>query len=317
MLMSEWMKLLLQWVVTPLVITVLGTILIDYYRNKKNLRISCERLSTRLYKEKESDDVKISLSYKNEKVGDSLCVMTIRLTNTGRKDISFNQVFESEIELLLKTLKILDITIEKQSERVGAVINKKDSSRWFLSWGILKKKESIDLKIVGVFNTDRDKNKEVEIDLNDISFSFRGNNINEFDKVGTHYLRPLFYLILLLCVTVIGVIPLFFTTLSVRYDVVIDGVALQNVSIDYNAYTHLYRVVDDNRQTYKTESFDLIHVSQQVVRKTDIIVLSSVILIYVAFLIYFFILMRRNKNDILNSVLFKSFRLLFSEKKCK
>ena len=67
--MREWMIVVLQWCIVPLVITIIGTILIDFIRNKKNLRISCERLSTRLYKEKESDDVKISLSYKNEKVG--------------------------------------------------------------------------------------------------------------------------------------------------------------------------------------------------------------------------------------------------------
>lgn len=309
--MREWMIVVLQWCIVPLVITIIGTILIDFIRNKKNLRISCERLSTRLYKEKESDDVKISLSYKNEKVGDSLCVMIIRLTNVGRKDISFNQVFENEIELLSKNLNIIDISIDKESERVGAVINHVDSSRWLLSWGILKKKEIIDLKIVAVFNTDTE-NKEM--DLDDISFSFRGNNISEIDKVGPHYLKPLNYMISFFVIILIGIIPLFFTDVSVRYDVVIDGTAYQNVSIDYNAYTHLYRVVDGDGHTYKTNSFDIIEVPQQVIWRTEIIVLIICIFLYVVFIIYYFRLLKKKKKDILGSVLFKSIRLLLSDK---
>lgn len=59
--------------VLPLIIALISTGIIEYFvRRKKEYKITVSPLSLRSYQEKESGDVKISLSYKNEKVGDRL-----------------------------------------------------------------------------------------------------------------------------------------------------------------------------------------------------------------------------------------------------
>ena len=177
------MNFFFQAILLPLGVTLLGALIVWLIsRRKRDYKITCEQLSSRQYKEKESNDVKISLSYKNERVGDSLSVLTVRLANNGNKDVAFNQMFEGKIQIILKKARILDVQIEKQSDKVGAVIDHSEGGDWLLSWAILKRKEIIVLKVVSVLNPE----ESVEnVTVGDLEFVFRGNNINEIEPINS------------------------------------------------------------------------------------------------------------------------------------
>ena len=311
--MSEWIKTILEWIIGSLLLSVLASLLVDYFKNKKIFKITCERLSTRFYKEKESDNVKISLSYKNEKVGDSLCVMVIRLTNAGRKDISFNQIFEDRIELIFKKLSIIDIKIEKQSDRVGAVINRTDTSRWFLSWGILKKKEVIELKIVAIYNSDAEELDENDLFINDLVFSFRGNNINYIDRIGPQNERRFIKVVMLSLLLLIATLPFYWASLRVKYDVLIDGQFYPNSSVNYNAYTKNYRIISDGKQVCKTTEIDRIELSQPEISTREFVSFFSTPLFIAAILLFYMIMYRKQgKSGFHKSTMYKLYRQLMS-----
>ena len=311
--MSGWIEKVLELVIGSFLITLLVSILVEYFKSKKNLKITCERLSTRFYKEKESDNVKISLSYKNEKVGNSLCVMVIRLTNAGRNDISFNQIFEDRIEVLFNKLRIIDINIEKQSDKVGAVIYKTDSSRWFLSWGILKKKEIIELKIVAIYNSDAEESDENDLFINDLDFSFRGNNINYIDRIGPQNERSFIKVVMLSLLLLIATLPLYWASLKVKYDVLIDGHFYPNSSINYNAYTKTFRVISDENHVCKTTKFDRIELSQPVINRRELVSFCFTTFLIASILICYLIMYKKQgKRGFRKSTMYNFFRQLMS-----
>ena len=296
-----------------MIITLIGTIIIDYIKSKKNIKITCERLLTRIYKEKESDDVKISLSYKNEKVGDCLCVMIVRIKNEGRKEISFKQRVDGEIELISQKHNIIEITINKQSDRVGAVIKKTDSLQWFLSWGILKKKEFIDLKIVSVFDSDVEEYDGIEVFDNDPVFCFRGNNINNIDRVGPQKERRLIKIVMFTLLLLISTFPLYWTSLRVKYDVVIDDQIYHNSHISYNAFNSTFRVISDEKSVCKTTEIDNIQVSKQKMNIREIISVCSIFLLYAGILLsYLLLYWNLRKKGFKRSALYKIYRYLIN-----
>lgn len=275
----------------PLVVTVLGSILYGFLsRRKKEYKITCEQLSLRRYQEKESDDVKISLSYKNEKVEDSLTVMTICLANNGKKDIAFKQVFEDKIQIKLKKAEILDVQIEKQSENVGAQIEKSDLFGWQLSWRILKKNETIVLKIVSVCN-EEESNENVK----DLAFVFRGNNLNAIEPISSQKERSfigsfIFTSVILLAVA--AVLPL---RSSVRYDVVVQGKCLRNASVTYNEYTKMFIIKQFGAPRFRTTDIQNVTVTKQPIISSNVSTLWIFLLAYFLYMIVFFISWNRQK----------------------
>ena len=258
----------------------------------------------RQYKEKESDDVKISLSYKNEQVGNSLSVMTVRLANNGKKDIAFNQVFEDKIQIKLKNAEILDIQIEKQSDKVSASVEKSDSLGWLLSWGILKKKEIIVLKIVSVYP------KEVEeenVNLRDLMFVFRGNNLNEIEPINSQKDRSFIWAVIIACLILLGTITLLPSESVVQYNVVVNGELIQDAHISYNGYTQKYIIKKRGGPVIKTTEIQNISVTKQPRFSSEVIVSCIVAIVYLTVIIFMLIYCKRRNKTLFYS-LFKFMR---------
>ncbi len=276
---------ILRLVLIPLVVTLVGSIIYGYFsRRKKDYKITCEQLSLRQYKEKESENVKISLSYKNEEVGDALSVLIVRLKNDGKKDISFKQIFEDKIQLKLKNAEIIDVQVENQSENVSAVVEKSEQQGWLLSWGILKKNERIVLKIVSISSKDENDIKS-EADGKELEFVFRGNNLNSIEPIHSQSERTfigasIFTSLLLLAL--IAIMPIFS---SVKYDVVIQGEPISNVDISYNGYTHNFSIDQEEGPNISTKEIDVIALSDQPVITSEIKIMIIVTSIYVLLII--------------------------------
>lgn len=290
------MNEILRLVLIPLGVTILGSIIYGLIgRRKKDYKITCEQLSLRQYKEKESDNVKISISYKNEKVGDTLSVMIVRLTNNGKKDVAFKQVFEDKIQIILKKTDILDVQIEKQSDKVAATVEKSDSLGWLLSWGILKKKEMIVLKIVSVVNNDKG---EVEVDASDLEFVFRGTNLNRIETVSSQQERAFLWTMVIVCVLLLTLVAMIPTRCSVRYDVVVEGESMKDASISYNRYTKQFLVKQSHCPIVRAKEIQSITViKQQKISSWDI-VLGSLMIAYIIFIIILYIVLKRKKNSV-------------------
>ena len=279
----------------PLVVTILGTMIYEIIRNrKKDYKISCEIISLRQYRERESDNLRIAISYKNENVGDSLCVIALKLINTGRKDIAFNQVFEDKIEIFHNEYKIIDIVVEEQSDRVSAEISNSNTSKWLLSWGILKKKEFIVLKIVAIIEKGKPSDDYNWI-IKNIDFKFRGNNINRIDIISSHNDRVLTFLTFLLCLLMIVAVVIVPTRNKVRYNAVVNNVEYKDVYIKYNSYTNLYLLSKEGKPICKTTEFDSLTVSSQKLFNRSYIRMFFSVLSYMLFIIAYIYALKRSK----------------------
>ena len=289
---------LIYVILIPLCVTILGSwIFVRFQHVKKETSISCEPLSIRQYKEKESNDVSISLSYKNEKVGDSLIVSTIKLTNTGKKDITFNQVFEDSIEIVLKNAKIIDVIVEKQSDKVSAKVEKKgNEGKWFLSWGILKKEEEVVLRIVAVYQKDEDL-PGISSLSKDLSFVFRGNNIDKIEFTSPSFIRSLRLSLIVLSILLAFAAFLIPTDVRVLYDVKANGVSYEGVSINYNDFSHEYILNGKGIDKTRVKQMDSINVSKQPYIPSDMIVLEVLIVSYIIFAIVLFVLLKNSGDE--------------------
>lgn len=308
---------IIQIILIPLGITLIGAAVVEVIRRiKKDIRITCEALSLRQYNEKESGDVHISLSYKDEKVGDSLVVTTIRLTNTGKKDITFNQVFQGNIEIVLKKATIIDIVIENESDKVNTIVNKTDDNRWLLSWAMLKRKETIDLRIIAVYPNEKDR-----ISINgiakDLSFVFRGNSIDKIEFTAPFSIRALRQAILITSAIIISLIFIIPTDVKVNYDVKANGVWHHNVTVSYNDYTHEYILKGKKVPITRTLQIDEISVPKQPKIARDVISVGIVLLAYLFIIIVFFFIMKLSsrRNSLLRS--FMSSFLFFAPRKSR
>lgn len=286
---------ILKLVLLPLLVTIIGSIIFSLLsRIKKEFKITCEQLSLRQYKEKESDDVKITLSYKNEKVGDSLSVMTVRLANNGKKDITFNQVFEDKIQIKLKNAEILDVQIEKQSDKVAAFVEKSDSLGWLLSWSILKKKETIDLKVVSVFNK---AFGEGNVEASDLEFVFRGNNLNRIEPIGSQMERVTTWTFVVVSIFLLALVALMPLRNAVQYDVVFQGKYMKDATLSYNMYNDMYIIKQSGEPIIKTKEIPCLVVSKQSICSSDFFILGVSLLVYMIFVFVFLKYIKRHKKN--------------------
>lgn len=295
----------LQLFFIPLGVTILGSFIFWIFSNrKKDYKITCEQLSSRQYKEKESDNVKISLTYKNEQVGDSLSVMTVRLANNGKKDIAFSQVFEDKIQVSFDGAKIIDIQIEKESEKVAAVVEKSDLKGWLLSWGILKRKEFIILRVISILTGE---GIDDNADVTNLKFDFRGNNLSEIGTIGSQTDRFYKRVVFFVCALLLAMVALMPLRTSVQYDVIVQGQHMQNVDVLYNEYTRNYIVKKAGEPSINTKGFQNISVSKQPVLSTDVRIFIVIVAIYIiSFIIFAFVIGRRKLLSFFGSLIRKS-----------
>lgn len=291
---------ILQIILIPLFISLTAAALFELFRHRrKDIQITCRTLSIRHYKEKESGDVSISLSYKNEKVGDSIVVATVMLVNTGRKDISFKHVFEDRIQIGFKDARIIDIIIQEESNNVASRVEKdreKDVDNWFLSWGILKRKEKIILRIVAVCHN-TENSPIINNVSKDLSFVFRGDNIDGFDFAAPFHIRA-FRNGLLVISAILIAIPFFVPMYStVKYDVKIDGVTYKNVDLHYNAYTQEYLLYEKGIFVKRTKQIDSVIIPQQTKIPEDLITVCILIVLYLIILFLFYRLFSRDRRQ--------------------
>lgn len=289
------MKEILFIVLIPLGISLLAAVLFEvFHRIKKDYQITCEALSLRKYKEKESDDVGIALSYKNERVGEALIVATFRLTNTGKKDITFTQLFEDKIQIVLKDANIIDVIVENESDKVATKIDKitHDNIEWLLSWGILKRKERITLRIVAVYQND-----DCFIDTNslsdNLSFIFRGNSIDRIESASPTPKRALRDTILILVFISIALGFLIPTDIRASFDVEANGVYYKDVDISYNHYTHSYSLKEHGEKPVKVLKMDGIHVAKQPILSEELIIVEVILGIYILLLLLYFVFYKK------------------------
>lgn len=292
------MDSLIQLLLIPLCVSIVGSVIYGFlFNRKKDYSITWEKISLRQYNVKESDDVQISLSYKNSSIEDSLYVVSLRLTNNGKKDIPFKQIFEDKIKIVIDDLKIVDVQIEQQSDYVSAAVDKVDNTDqpdWFISWGILKAKETIDLKIVAVNNK---KESDIIWDIpNKLSFQFRGSNIDSISfKKSPARRRFVFFIILYVIASLfyMATIPM---RCRVNYDVVVDSSRYNDVYILYDGYTHEYVIMSNhNRAICRTDSLDKIELSEQHVITISILMQEMVILVSLITFLCVFVFFRHKR----------------------
>ena len=304
---------LLNIILIPLIISLAGTALFEVFRHRrKDIQITCRTLSIRHYKEKESGDVSISLSYKNENVGDSIVVATVMLVNTGRKDIAFSQVFEKEIGIVLKDAKIIDVIVERESEKVGSKVVKgqeKDGCDWLLSWGILKKRERIVLRIVAVYQSGEDSSI-INI-AKDLSFEFRGNNIDSFEFATPFHIKTVRNSIFVIAAIFLAFLFAIPTESSIRYDVIVNGITHENVTIRYNVYTQEYSLKGEGTSVKHIKHIDSISIPKQALLPRELIPVCIILAFYlIAFIVLYEWFKRGRRKRI--SQAFSYFFSLFS-----
>ncbi|SKC35257.1 hypothetical protein SAMN06298215_0195 [Bacteroidales bacterium WCE2008] len=298
-------QIILFYILVPLGVTLVGAGIVELLRHvKKEKQITCEPLSIRQYKEKESGDVSIALTYKNEKVGDSLIVSTIKLTNTGKKDLTFGQVFEDGIGLELKKAKIIDVIVENQSEKVSATVEKKgDENRWFLSWGILKKREFIVLRVVAVYKNG-DELPTISTLAKDLVFAFRGNGINNIEFTSPVHIRSLRYVLLIVSILIAVTAYFIPTEVNVLYDVKADGVIYNDVGIKYNDYTQTYVLTGKKIHTTEVKKIESITVSKQPLIPREVIIFEVSLAIYFLIIWLLFVLLKTSsKSSLIKALL--------------
>lgn len=276
----------------PLFVTLFGAVVYDAIRRrKKDYHISLEAESLRSYREKESGNIKISLSYKNERIGDRIVVLSFRLTNDGRKDVKFDTTFQEKIKLSFPGVRILDVVIDKQSDDVGATVMC-ENNIWSLSWKLLKSKEYIDIRLICVNPKDEDI-VTAERMAQKIDFKFRADNIDEIDTVVSRQskiARRLLFGLVLLFLGMAAFLPII---VAPQFSASIDGRPAGVVSFKYNIYTKSYSAVSDQGEVVAkglapTNVTDLALVGYHGIPR-DIIVLWCVIAFYIVnFLVAYF-----------------------------
>lgn len=168
-------------IIIPLIITVVGSWICNIIANRKPQKgISFKLISCQSYDNKNEGIVHLKVLCNDKKVDKSVVILKGKLVNTGKTDIKYAEVFESENITLFfdNRFELLDFTIAN-NEDVKPIVSFDGRVPKF-KWRLMKRKESLDIQIIAKYddNDDLDMNPR-ELFCDSIKFDFRANGIDK------------------------------------------------------------------------------------------------------------------------------------------
>lgn len=153
--------------------------LYDKLSNRKPEKgISFETISCQSYNNKKEGIVHLQVVYDGKQLEKSIVILNGRFTNTGKKDIKYDNVFTNDITLSFDdNFKIIDFKLISSNDKIGAQIGFNDGIPT-LRWSLMKRKESFDVQIIAEYENES-QNIEYQTFNNSIKFDFRANGIDK------------------------------------------------------------------------------------------------------------------------------------------
>lgn len=236
------------WTVVSCVISVLGFI-IPFCVSSRKYRLSYTEHIKGLYLPKNEGDINLSVSYKGEDCKLPFVIENLVFANYGNKDVVFNQKFDRPVEIKSSVVKFVDIKCSQSNEEINSTIKMEDDTI-SLSWGILKKGESISIDVFG-YLIDADNKSQLEGHC--FNVYSRAADIKKIDQK-THKMSTSQKLMLFMSAWAIFV--LYFTTVinsglrevSLVGDVSYKGEVIENATVLYNIFSNKYYITTTGKR---------------------------------------------------------------------
>ena len=152
------------------VITLLLNRALSFFRMKRSKYcISKSLVSSSVYQQTDEGGLKIRVLYNDREVGGPLSILSIRLRNDGAEDLFYSQRV-SQLLLCLDDLEVLDLNVSAETEGVKPEVIRQDDGKFELRWDLLKRDESIFIKVVA--------KGEVK-DISAVKFEIRADGIDQ------------------------------------------------------------------------------------------------------------------------------------------
>lgn len=162
---------------------------------RKKYCISKALVSSTVYQQMKKDGLKISVSFNDVEIEDSLTVLKIRLRNDGAGDLMYSQRI-SYLHMILEGLDVVDVSVETDIEGVNPHIVAVGDNKYEIKWDLLKRDEYFYIKILA--------KGEIK-DMSGVSFDIRADGINQ---IKTPEYKVVYEMIPVLGAVVIVVIPI-------------------------------------------------------------------------------------------------------------
>ena len=173
----EWPSILIGAFIGA-IIPVVGKWVFSLFRTRKEkYHLSLLRGESATYRTMRDGDVSVNVQYKGEAYSGSLSVIEIGLVNDGLEDLSYVNRFDKPILIRSSTYKIVDAQYIGASKIKAEVALSEDTAQ--ITWGLLKKDETIDVRLVGEYIDDPEDKRKGRISFYDsLSFSVRSDCVD-------------------------------------------------------------------------------------------------------------------------------------------
>ncbi|MCQ2338111.1 MAG: hypothetical protein MJ001_04195 [Paludibacteraceae bacterium] len=229
------------WTIISTVISLAG-IVIPFWISSRKYNISYTEHIDRLYQFQKGGDVDVSVSYKGEKCKDPFVISNVILKNEGTKDIVFNHKFDRPILINSPVITIVDIKCTQSNAEINSKAILKGGNSIFLSWGILKKGESISIDIFGNVTS---TNTLSQLERHYFNVGCRASDINKITqkrhKMNMYQKLILILFVLCFCGQLITLASNL-RNVSLVGDITYKNEVIDNATILYNVFTDKYYI---------------------------------------------------------------------------
>jgi hypothetical protein len=152
------------------IIAFLLNIVISFFRDKKKKYCISKRLvSSSVYQQTDEDGLKIKVLYNDKEIEGPISIIKLCIKNDGLEDIAYSKRIR-KLFLSFNDVDVLDLSVISEIADVKPVVNPINDGRYEIKWDLLKRNESIIIKVVAKGN---------EFDISNVKFEIRADGINE------------------------------------------------------------------------------------------------------------------------------------------
>lgn len=174
---TDWPTIIISAVIGAFIPILIKSFVSLFKTHKEKYHISPVCKGSNTYKSMTNGDVSICIHYKNEIYDGSLSVVEIGLVNDGLNDISFANHFDKPILLRSSDYKIIDVQ-DVSDPTIKSKISLNEENMISISWELLKKNESVSIRLVGKPEEDGNLKRKSDSFYDSLSFSVRSDCVD-------------------------------------------------------------------------------------------------------------------------------------------
>ena len=173
----EWPSIVIGAIIGAIIPVLCKWLLSLFKKRHEKFHISLSRGESHTYISSTDGDVTVRIRYRDKDYDGTISMLKISLVNDGLNDISFANHFDKPILIRSSSYRIIDAKYVGEP-KIKANVKLDPDGVVQITWGLLKKGESISLRLAGEKISENDKKKDTTSFYESLSFSVRSDCVD-------------------------------------------------------------------------------------------------------------------------------------------